>query len=78
MLERVRATVCIWQYETKGRICAIRGTIVVVSIFMENLWSLVLKLKLYVIFLAYQNQGSRHGHFLLVLIFRIIYADVHF
>jgi len=41
MLERVRATVCIWQYETKGRICAIRGTIVVVSIFMENLWSLV-------------------------------------
>uniref|UniRef100_A0A914L2F7 Uncharacterized protein n=1 Tax=Meloidogyne incognita TaxID=6306 RepID=A0A914L2F7_MELIC len=29
MLERVRATVCIWQYETKGRICAIRGTIVV-------------------------------------------------
>nr|CAD2182945.1 unnamed protein product [Meloidogyne enterolobii] len=44
MLERVRATVCIWQYETKGRICAIRGTIVV--------WSLSIVYTIYVILSA--------------------------
>uniref|UniRef100_A0A915NA91 Serpentine receptor class gamma n=1 Tax=Meloidogyne javanica TaxID=6303 RepID=A0A915NA91_MELJA len=44
MLERVRATVCIWQYETKGKICAIRGTIVV--------WSLSIVYTIYVILSA--------------------------